>query len=70
VDQIQKIDSIPDKLKKVFVVAGDITPEWHLKIQAAFQKYVDNAISKTINFSNKCLRIEVIVRKTYQLKAL
>lgn len=49
---IQNIASIPESLKKTFVVAGDITPEWHLKIQAAFQKYVDNAISKTINFSN------------------
>jgi len=49
---IQNLNSIPKNLKKIFVVAGDITPEWHLKIQAAFQKYVDNAISKTINFSN------------------
>ena len=50
---IQNINSIPDDLKKTFVVAGDISPQWHLKIQAAFQKYVDNAISKTINFSNQ-----------------
>lgn len=49
---IQNIESLPDELKKVFVTAGDIKPEWHLKIQAAFQKYVDNAISKTINFSH------------------
>jgi ribonucleoside-diphosphate reductase alpha chain len=49
---IQNIKSIPDDLKKIFVVAGDISPQWHLKIQAAFQQYVDNAISKTINFSN------------------
>jgi ribonucleoside-diphosphate reductase alpha chain len=49
---IQNLPSIPANLKKTFVVAGDITPQWHLKIQAAFQKYVDNAISKTINFSN------------------
>jgi ribonucleoside-diphosphate reductase alpha chain len=49
---IQNIASIPDDIKETFVVAGDITPQWHLKIQAAFQKYVDNAISKTINFPN------------------
>jgi len=49
---IQNIESIPEELRKTFVVAGDITPMWHLKIQAAFQKYVDNAISKTINFPN------------------
>jgi ribonucleoside-diphosphate reductase alpha chain len=49
---IQNIDSIPEDLKKTFVVAGDISPQWHLKIQASLQKYIDSAISKTINFSN------------------
>lgn len=49
---IQNIDHLPKDLKKIFVVAGDISPEWHLKIQAGFQKYIDNAISKTINFPN------------------
>ncbi len=49
---VQKITGIPDDVKRLFVTALDIEPVWHIKMQAAFQKSTDNAVSKTVNLPN------------------
>jgi len=47
---IQEIESIPEEIKNIFVTSYDIPPSCHVRMQAAFQKYTDNAVSKTVNF--------------------
>ncbi len=62
---IQEMDEIPDDIKEVFLTAHDISPKWHLRIQAAFQKHIDNATSKTVNFPSHATLDDVA--SVYQL---
>jgi len=62
---IKHMEEIPEKIRRVFVTAHDISPEDHIRMQAAFQKFVDNAVSKTVNFAHSATKEDV--SKAYML---
>ena len=76
VDKIKKdgsmknITEVPEEIRKIFAVGSDIHAEWHVKMQAAFQKYVDNGISKTVTLSKDATveDIEKIFMMSYEFR--
>jgi ribonucleoside-diphosphate reductase alpha chain len=62
---VQKLDAVPEDIKRLFVTALDIAPEWHVRMQAVFQKCTDNAVSKTVNLPSEAASEDI--RKIYEL---
>ena len=65
VGTLRHMESIPEDIARVYVTAHDISPEAHLRMQAAFQKYTENAVSKTVNFPSDATRDDI--RKVFVL---
>ena len=65
VGTLRHMEGIPEDVARVYVTAHDISPEAHLRMQAAFQKYTENAVSKTVNFPSDATRDDI--RKVFVL---
>jgi ribonucleoside-diphosphate reductase alpha chain len=63
--RLKDVEEVPEEVKKLFITAHDIAPEWHVTMQAAFQKYTDSAVSKTVNFPHEATPEDVA--KVYML---
>jgi len=67
--KLHEMDGVPDHVKRVFVTAHEIGPEWHVRMQAAFQRSTDNAVSKTVNFPHEATEGDVakVYKMAYEL---
>ncbi len=66
---LRDLKNVPLHIRNVYVTAHDVTPQWHIKMQAAFQKYTHNAVSKTVNFPHDATisDVEEAYRSAYDL---
>jgi ribonucleoside-diphosphate reductase alpha chain len=58
-NHLQAQSDVPEEVRRVFITAHEVSPEWHVRIQSAFQENVDAAVSKTVNFPHDATREDI-----------